>query len=194
MISWMVHLLVKSGRERPSEAWDHEFLQLTQEILAFNMNLMRDSSDIEMISDDNKSLREEIQSQSDSWIQVAKRLLTLERKNSLRVFQARGGKTCINEINNSNAEDSIFRATEGEFSCSFLAIDSQLTEHWLFVSEQQHLKNLTLEQLYDRLDAVEEAERKEIDAIVAKYTKEREVLLAGREAASKERATLERGA
>ncbi|KAJ3229273.1 hypothetical protein HDU81_005507 [Chytriomyces hyalinus] len=59
---------------------------------------------------------------------------------------------------------------------------------------RQHLKNLTLEQLYDRLDAVEEAERKEIDAIVAKYTKEREVLLAGREAASKERATLERGA
>ncbi|KAJ3114491.1 Axonemal dynein light chain domain-containing protein 1 [Physocladia obscura] len=87
MISWMVHLLVKSGREKPSESWDHEFLQLTQEIMAFNMNLMRDSSDIEMISDDDKNLRDEIRSQSESWIGIAKRLLALERKNALRAFQ-----------------------------------------------------------------------------------------------------------
>ncbi|KAJ3069417.1 Axonemal dynein light chain domain-containing protein 1 [Podochytrium sp. JEL0797] len=79
MISWMVHLLVKSGKERPTEAWDHEFLQLTQEIMSFNMNLLRDSSDIEMISDDDKDLRVEIQ--------LTKRLLAMERKNALRIYQ-----------------------------------------------------------------------------------------------------------
>ncbi|ORY40179.1 hypothetical protein BCR33DRAFT_754291 [Rhizoclosmatium globosum] len=79
MISWMVHLLVKSGKEKPNETWDHEFLQLTQEIMSFNMNLLRDSSDIEMISDDDKELRSEIQ--------LTKRLLAMERKNALRIYQ-----------------------------------------------------------------------------------------------------------
>ncbi|KAJ3031427.1 UNVERIFIED_CONTAM: Axonemal dynein light chain domain-containing protein 1 [Siphonaria sp. JEL0065] len=93
MISWMVHLLVKSGKEKPTEAWDHEFLQLTQEIMSFNMNLLRDSSDIEMISDDEKDLRTEIQSQSDTWIQIAKRLLAMERKNALRIYQTNQNAT-----------------------------------------------------------------------------------------------------
>ncbi|KAJ3281673.1 Axonemal dynein light chain domain-containing protein 1, partial [Borealophlyctis nickersoniae] len=57
MISWMVHLLVKGGKEAPSDAWDHEFHQLQQELLSFNVNLMRDASDIEMLSDDKKNLR-----------------------------------------------------------------------------------------------------------------------------------------
>ncbi|KAJ3332601.1 putative E3 ubiquitin-protein ligase [Blyttiomyces sp. JEL0837] len=61
MISWMVHLLVKAGREKPTEAWDQEFLQLNQELISFNMNLMRDAADIEMISDDKKDLRTVVQ-------------------------------------------------------------------------------------------------------------------------------------
>ncbi|KAJ3408692.1 Axonemal dynein light chain domain-containing protein 1 [Chytriomyces hyalinus] len=184
MISWMVHLLVKSGRERPSEAWDHEFLQLTQE-----------ESKRQLDTSSKASLDLGKEKFSARFPSQRRKVLTERDDDKLAIHISKNKiRTCINEINNSNAEDSIFRAAEGEFSCNFLAIDSQLTEHWHFVSEQQHLKNLTLEQLYDRLDAVEEAERKEIDAIVAKYTKEREVLLAGREAASKERATLERGA
>ncbi|KAI9203094.1 uncharacterized protein BJ171DRAFT_558937 [Polychytrium aggregatum] len=57
MISWMVHLLVKGGREKPSESWDYEFHQLNQELIAFNMNLTKDSADIEMVSVDRKPLR-----------------------------------------------------------------------------------------------------------------------------------------
>ncbi|KAJ3191210.1 Axonemal dynein light chain domain-containing protein 1 [Irineochytrium annulatum] len=61
MVSWMVHLLVKGGKEKPSESWDNEFLQLAQELISFNLNLLRDSSDIEMVSDDKKDLRGVVQ-------------------------------------------------------------------------------------------------------------------------------------
>ncbi|KAI8854573.1 hypothetical protein BC829DRAFT_359696 [Chytridium lagenaria] len=57
MISWMVNLLVKGGREKPNDSWDHDFHQLHQELISFNINLMRDSSDLEMIGDDNRDLR-----------------------------------------------------------------------------------------------------------------------------------------
>ena len=33
MVSWMVHLLVKGGKEEPSEAWDHEFHLLSHEVI-----------------------------------------------------------------------------------------------------------------------------------------------------------------
>ncbi|XJO76751.1 hypothetical protein BDV3_007238 [Batrachochytrium dendrobatidis] len=61
MISWMVHLLIKGGREKPSETWDHEFQQLNQELISFNANLMCDAADIEMISDDKQDLRKVVQ-------------------------------------------------------------------------------------------------------------------------------------
>lgn len=32
IISWMVHLLVKGGKEAPSDAWDHEFVLLSHEV------------------------------------------------------------------------------------------------------------------------------------------------------------------
>jgi hypothetical protein len=32
LISWMVHLMIKSSKEKPSESWDQEFLQLSQEV------------------------------------------------------------------------------------------------------------------------------------------------------------------
>ena len=57
MISWMVNLLVKGGKEKPNESWDHEFLQLHQELIGFNLNMMRDAADIEMVADDKKDLR-----------------------------------------------------------------------------------------------------------------------------------------
>ncbi|KAI9363349.1 hypothetical protein DFJ73DRAFT_788970 [Zopfochytrium polystomum] len=80
MISWMVHILIKGGKERPSESWDHELLQLQQELISFNMNIMRDSADIEMISDDKKDLRSFVQSflrsragmQSETWMTTGK--------------------------------------------------------------------------------------------------------------------------
>ncbi|KAI8809992.1 hypothetical protein BJ742DRAFT_676408 [Cladochytrium replicatum] len=58
MISWMVQLLVKGSKESPTELWDHEFHQLHQELISNNMNLTRDASEMEVISDDGKDLRE----------------------------------------------------------------------------------------------------------------------------------------
>ncbi|KAJ3020334.1 UNVERIFIED_CONTAM: hypothetical protein HDU68_010237 [Siphonaria sp. JEL0065] len=43
----------------------------------------------------------------------------------------------------------------------------------------QHLKNLTLNQLYERLDAIEDDERREIDEVIAKFQREKETLLSG---------------
>eukprot|EP00842_Homolaphlyctis_polyrhiza_P006814 jgi/Hompol1/721/HPOL_005391-RA len=85
MISWMVHLLVKGGKEKPSESWDHEFQLLNQELISFNINLMRDAADIEMLSDDKRELRKVVQELCDSWILVAKRLLAIEKKNAFKV-------------------------------------------------------------------------------------------------------------
>ncbi|KAI8925803.1 hypothetical protein BC831DRAFT_498169 [Entophlyctis helioformis] len=83
MISWMVHLLVKGGKERAPESWDHEFQLLNQELISFNTNLMRDSADVEMLSDDKRELRKVVQELCDNWIVVAKRLLSIEKKNGL---------------------------------------------------------------------------------------------------------------
>lgn len=57
----MVQLLVKAGREKPTDAWDSEFNQLTQELASFNANLMRDTLDIDTIAEDGKNLRDVVQ-------------------------------------------------------------------------------------------------------------------------------------
>ncbi|KAJ3029179.1 UNVERIFIED_CONTAM: hypothetical protein HDU68_012862 [Siphonaria sp. JEL0065] len=44
---------------------------------------------------------------------------------------------------------------------------------------KQHLKNLTLDQLYERLDTIEDDERREIDEVIAKFQREKEALLSG---------------
>ncbi|KAJ3118918.1 Axonemal dynein light chain domain-containing protein 1 [Phlyctochytrium bullatum] len=82
MLSWMVHLLVKGGKEKPNESWDHDFHQLHQELISFNMNLLRDSSDLEMVGDDQKDLRTVVQLLSENWVNVARRLLQQERRNA----------------------------------------------------------------------------------------------------------------
>ncbi|KAH6571188.1 hypothetical protein BASA60_007309 [Batrachochytrium salamandrivorans] len=83
MVSWMVQLLVKGGKETPSEKWDREFRLLSQELTSFNDSLTQDSANIEMISDDKKELRKVAQELCDNWIAVAKRLLAIEKKNAL---------------------------------------------------------------------------------------------------------------
>lgn len=60
MTQWMVQLLVKGANERVSDTWDQEFHQLNQEIISFNMNLMRDSGEVEMIADDHTDLRKQL--------------------------------------------------------------------------------------------------------------------------------------
>ncbi|KAI9324335.1 hypothetical protein BDR26DRAFT_935755 [Obelidium mucronatum] len=44
---------------------------------------------------------------------------------------------------------------------------------------RQHLKNLSLDELYERLEALEEDERQEIEDVIAKFQREKEMLLAG---------------
>ncbi|KAJ3086136.1 Axonemal dynein light chain domain-containing protein 1, partial [Quaeritorhiza haematococci] len=88
IISWMVQLLVKGSKEQPTEAWDHEFHQLNQELISFNMNMMRDSGDIEMLSDEKKDLRAVLQGHSDRWLLVAKRLLETEKANARRAIRS----------------------------------------------------------------------------------------------------------
>lgn len=56
----MVQLLVKAGSEKPNETWDHEFHQLNQELVASNVNLMKDSSGVEMLSDDGNDAKKEV--------------------------------------------------------------------------------------------------------------------------------------
>ncbi|KAJ1543172.1 Axonemal dynein light chain domain-containing protein 1 [Cladochytrium tenue] len=82
IVSWMVNILIKSTKEKPSESWDHELLQLVQEVISFNLNIMRDSADIEMISDDKKDLRTTVKAQSEVWMNTAKKLLSLMRKKA----------------------------------------------------------------------------------------------------------------
>ncbi|KAJ3204071.1 Axonemal dynein light chain domain-containing protein 1 [Clydaea vesicula] len=80
MTSWMVQLLVKGAEELPSDQWDQEFHQLNQELISFNLNLLRDSGDLEMISDDKSDLRKQMLGHSDKWLTIAKRLLINEKK------------------------------------------------------------------------------------------------------------------
>ncbi|KAJ3122249.1 Axonemal dynein light chain domain-containing protein 1 [Nowakowskiella sp. JEL0407] len=80
MTSWVVQLLVKGSKEPPTDAWDHEFHQLHQEVISLNLNIFKDSSDIEMIADDGNELRQVIRGQCDNWIEVAKRLLVSEKR------------------------------------------------------------------------------------------------------------------
>ncbi|KAJ3162328.1 Axonemal dynein light chain domain-containing protein 1 [Geranomyces michiganensis] len=82
IISWMVHLLVKAGKEKPTDAWDHQFNQLTQEIASFNANLLRDCIEIETIAEDGKNLKESLRTYSGQWMTVAKRLLASEKRNA----------------------------------------------------------------------------------------------------------------
>ncbi|KNC96796.1 uncharacterized protein SPPG_08000 [Spizellomyces punctatus DAOM BR117] len=88
MISWMVHLLVRAGREKPTDAWDHEFAQLTQELASFNANLMRDAAEIQTLSEDGRDLREIVQTHCEHWVTVAKRLLANEKKNATTLHNA----------------------------------------------------------------------------------------------------------
>ncbi|KAI9092459.1 hypothetical protein DFS34DRAFT_633666 [Phlyctochytrium arcticum] len=88
MISWMVHLLVRAGREKPTDAWDHEFVQLTQELAAFNGNLMRDAAEIETEAEDGRDLREVVQTHCEHWVNVARRLLASEKKNAIAFHSA----------------------------------------------------------------------------------------------------------
>lgn len=108
IISWMVHLLVKAGKEKPSDAWDHQFGQLTQEIASFNANLLRDCVEIDTTAEDGKNLKESIRCEQQSrsivtaarilhgsetvfnrtysgqWTTVAKRLLASEKQNAAK--------------------------------------------------------------------------------------------------------------
>ncbi|KAJ3069416.1 hypothetical protein HDU98_007499 [Podochytrium sp. JEL0797] len=55
---------------------------------------------------------------------------------------------------------------------------------------KQHLRNLTLDQLYERLDQLEDSEQREIDDVIAKFQREKEALMSSREAASRERGVM----
>ncbi|KAJ3018697.1 Axonemal dynein light chain domain-containing protein 1 [Thoreauomyces humboldtii] len=82
LISWMVHLLVKAGSEKPTDAWDHSFTQLTEELGSFNNNLLRDCGEIDTTAEDGKNLKESIRTFSSNWTMVAKRLLASEKANA----------------------------------------------------------------------------------------------------------------
>ncbi|KAJ3141179.1 Axonemal dynein light chain domain-containing protein 1 [Geranomyces variabilis] len=82
IISWMVHLLVKARKEKPTDAWDHQFNQLTQEIASFNSNLLRDCVELETTAEDGKNLKESLRTYSGQWTTVAKRLLASEKRNA----------------------------------------------------------------------------------------------------------------
>lgn len=86
MINWMVQLLVKSGKETPTEEWDQEFQQVNQELLSFNMNLLRDSVDIEAVSDEKHDLRKIMQDSCFWWLNVAQKLLQVEKDNAIKLF------------------------------------------------------------------------------------------------------------
>ncbi|KAI8818932.1 uncharacterized protein EV422DRAFT_551113 [Fimicolochytrium jonesii] len=58
--AWTVQLLVRAGKERPSESWDHAFSQLLQDLAAFNINLLRDCAEVETIGEDNKNLQDSV--------------------------------------------------------------------------------------------------------------------------------------
>ncbi|KAJ3049361.1 Axonemal dynein light chain domain-containing protein 1 [Rhizophlyctis rosea] len=84
MTSWMVHLLVKAGKEKPSDAWDFEFQQLNQELISFNVNILRDAHDLDTLSDDKKDLRKVVSQHCEKWVAVARRLLASEKRNAGR--------------------------------------------------------------------------------------------------------------
>ncbi|KAI8919300.1 hypothetical protein DFJ77DRAFT_482851 [Powellomyces hirtus] len=83
IISWMVQLLIKAGKEKPTDAWDHQFNQLAQELASFNANLLRDCAEIDTTAEDGKNLKDAIRTFSSQWTTVAKRLLASEKRNAL---------------------------------------------------------------------------------------------------------------
>ncbi|KAL3899501.1 MAG: hypothetical protein SGCHY_002006 [Lobulomycetales sp.] len=84
MTSWMVHLLIKGVNEKVSDSWDEEFHQLNQEIISFNLNLLRDSGDMKMVSDDDSDLRKQLMTYTDDWLGVAKKFLEMEKITNYR--------------------------------------------------------------------------------------------------------------
>jgi hypothetical protein len=63
----MVHLLIKSGRQSPDDTWDKEFEKVRIEMEGFNDEIIQDSGDIELLSDDRKDLRQVTRAYSDAW-------------------------------------------------------------------------------------------------------------------------------
>ncbi|KAL7754341.1 hypothetical protein RI367_000322 [Sorochytrium milnesiophthora] len=92
MISWMVKLLIKTGKQAPDASWDTDFAHICKEVAMFNESLMQDSSDIEMLSDDRKELRAVNKSYTESWLMVAKRLLEAEKISGIKRMAASNAK------------------------------------------------------------------------------------------------------
>ncbi|KAJ3033158.1 Axonemal dynein light chain domain-containing protein 1 [Rhizophlyctis rosea] len=112
MISWMVHLLVKAGKEKPTDAWDFEFHQLNQELISFNVNILRDAAEIETVSDDKKDLRKVVSLHCEKWVAVARRLLAAEKRNALKIHSEPRERTISGD--ELTEEDLLLLKEEGE--------------------------------------------------------------------------------
>ncbi|KNE58417.1 hypothetical protein AMAG_03990 [Allomyces macrogynus ATCC 38327] len=89
MVRWMVHLLIKTGRQVPDESWDRELDEIEIDVNAVYERLIQDCGDAELLSDDRKDLRLVTRSYCDAWMYTAKRLLETEKQAGIIQIQRR---------------------------------------------------------------------------------------------------------